>query len=621
MALNISEGQFVTNPVDPSAAIQRAQQTLWQRNMQNQRLNLMKEARQNQVSNEVYNETDPSKYYTGSVYDPVITQNLQQAKQMGMDLASKGAGVAEIQQAIGPLMDKIKTYSMTAKAVNQQIDATIKRMQDNKMDVGYKLGDAAMGAKQSALMKRDADGNLVPKDPSEINLSTNFLQDEIGNHPDEYTTNEALQTFAQHSGKSTRQNEVLVTQPNGNSVKKSVKVIGANWEVPEADAQGNIQMVPAYDHATNAGQVLHHTIVGADGKETDEPIRLFDEAHFDQMMRSQPAVADYIRGQVMQHIGEYKDANGKPVTMSSPVAKLIARGIAYKELASAGNSTVETMNENKVSPAMVNVHVYGDKEQQAYDSAMGRAEAKSDAQQQGLAPGKTNAVQAIAQVFNNNPNYMDGAIVKVGDQNVIDITSKMPKGELQYTNQFGKKQPFQGVYYDPAKREIIVKKMGGYEHYPEAQAGQLAAQIAEANGVPISTVKSTLASSGWNNGKFGSPGELPDVAGRANAQFAAAHQEKVQSGLTKLDAASDDASGTAALKGIDVPGGKIDAVSIRGGFKTMLGADKYAVDVKNSAGKISTLTFKDRAALAAFLHQGAPQPSKTTEELGHQYGF
>jgi len=604
MALNISEGQFVTNPVDPSQAIQHVQQTLWQRNMQNQRLELMKEMRRNQVTNELDSETDPTHYYTGSVYDPVITKNLQQAKQIGIDVAMKGGDVATVQQAIGPLMDRIKNYSLTAKAVNAQIDKQVQLMRDNKLDVGYRLGDAVMGARQSALMKQDQDGNWVPKDPSEVNLSQNFLASEISAHPDQYTTNEALQNYAQHSGKSTRQNEVLVTHPNGNSVKKSVEVIGANWEQPEADANGNIQMVPMYDHATNNGEVLHHTVTGPDGKQTEEPIRLFDETNFDRMMQN-PGIADYIKGQTMQHIGEYKDANGKPVTLGSPVAKLIARGIAYKELASAGNSTVKSIQENKVSPAQVSVNLYGNKGQQAYDSAMGRYEAKSDAGDQGLTPEKTNAIQALSRVWNNDPNYMDGPLTKVGEQNVIDITSRMPKGGLQYTNQFGKKEPYQGVYYDPAKREVIVKKAGGYEHYTEAQAGQLAASIAGPNGVPLNSVKGTLSNAGWSGGKFSNPVEAPDIEGKAKE----AQKTIIQAGIDRtIKSITENGGSSSGLKDASVADGKVVKVSKNTGW---FNNTKYDVTVQVPDGTIKTIPIKNDDDLKQYILGGQDIQSKS----------
>lgn len=607
MSLNISEGQFVIPQSNVGHELMALSQTMYQRNMANQRLDLAREQKRQEAGNFIEKATDPEHFGTGTVYDPVINQTLNGIRQQAVDLAQKGADIPTIMQQIGPGMNKVNQYYTAAKTVNKQIDDQVKAMHENKMDLGYKLADAKAGALKSALMQQDKDGNWVLQDPANINLSKNYLSQEITDHPELYTTNEALEDYAKNSPKSTRMDAVTNVDKNLRTNKTSVKVTGANWETPEQDADGKIQMVPKYDHATDGGQVLTHTV---DGKE--EPIRLMDEGAFDQMMANKPGAADFIKGQVRIHAGEYKDANGKPLDMSSPQAKLIARGIAYKELANAGNSTVSTIEQaGKPTGAEINLHYYGNDEDRSYNREIGKGYADWQLQQEGKkvpkGAEKENTIQSLIKVYNNDPSYMDGPTAKVDGVPVVDITGKLPKAEIRWGH--GEKDAYSHAYWDPAGRQLIMQKKDNvtYEKIPEGQAGQFFGRIAEANGVPIAAIKPALQSGGWTGGRFTSAGAAPDVAGRANSEASAARSAKVSKGLEKLD--TDETNGPTELKGVDVPGGKIDKIDIRGNFRTTFGADKYSMDIKGADGKITTQTFKDKSALHQFLSSKAEAPA------------
>ena len=598
MALNVSEDQFVLPQSSVPDALAHLSQTMWQHNIQSQRLDLAKEQKREQAGTFIERNLDPSHFGTGTVYDPVITSSLNAARQQAVTLAQQGADIPTIMQAIGPSMNKINSYYSAAKTVSKQVDDTIKAMRDNKMDEGYKMADVRSGALKSAFMTKDKDGNDVLADPDNVNLSTNYVQKAITDNPGAYTTDEALTNFAKQSPKSTRQQSITTMDSKGNSTKKNVEVTAANWEVPEDDGKGNISLVPAYDHATDNGQLITHK--GPDGQ--DQPIRLFDEGQFDRMMKSKPGLADYVKGQVQQHLQDYKDANGKEIDINSPQAKLVGRAIAYQELQGNGNSTVRQVQENKVAPQQITLNLEGTQQQQAYNKEMGVEQAKNDASAQGIAPQKENTVSALGKVFNNDPAYMNGPLTKKGGIPVVDITSKLPKAQLLFGH--GEKDAYSGVYYDPAGRQLILdKKDGTTEKVPEAQIGQFFGRVAEANGVPVGAIKPLMNAAGWSNGKFGSPGAAPDIATRANQEAAAAHQTKAKGGLDVIDTDADAAS--KHLRGLDVPGGKVAAVNVRKAWQTTFGADKYSVDVKGADGKVTTQTFKDKNALQGFLNKGA----------------
>jgi hypothetical protein len=598
MALNVSAGQFVLPGSTAPDALMHLQQTMYQRNLANQRLELAKEAKREQAGTFIQNQLNPEHFGTGTVYDPVINQNLNAIRQQAFELAQKGADIPTIMQTIGPAMNKVNQYYSAAKTITKNVDDYLKAMHENKMDVGYKMGDLRQAALRSAFLGKDDNGNDKLNDPASINLSTNYVHKAIQDNPSAYTTDEALLDYAKNSAKSTRLNNITTHDQLGNTTKKSIEATGANWEIPEADAKGNIVMVPDYDHATDNGQVLSHS--GPDGQQ--QPIRLFNEQRFDQMMQSRPAIADYIRGQVQQHLSEYKGPDGKPIDIGSPTAKLLARALAYQYLAANGTSTVKSVQDlNKPSSAEVQIHVFGNKEQQSYDRTMGSLEAKQDAGALGIGPQKTNPVQALIKVFNNDPSYLDGPATVIGGKSVVDITNRLPKAELRWGH--GEKDAYAGAYYDPSGRTLMLKKKDGtIESIPEKQAGQFLARIAEANGVPLSAVKPALTAGGFSLGSFKNAAAAPDISGKVAEAARQARQQKTQKGLDLLD--TDEDAGSKKLSGLEVPGGTIDKISVRGGFRTTFGASKYAVDVKGTDGQMDTKYFKDKDALKQFLNSG-----------------
>jgi hypothetical protein len=626
MALNISEGQFVLPQSTVPDALAHLSQTLWQHNITQQRLDLAKEQKREQAGNFIEKSMDPAHFGTGTVYDPVITSSLNAARQQAVTLAQQGADIPTIMQAIGPSMNKINSYYNAAKTVSGQVDKTIKDMHDNKLDEGYNMADVRTGALKSAFITKDKDGNDTLVDPDNINLSKNYVQEAIKNDPGSYTNNEALLNYAKQSAKSTRETELTThDQKTGNTTKKALTVTAANWEVPESDGKGGVGLVPKYDLATDNGEPINHT--ASDG--TEQPARLFNEQAFDQMMAAKPGIADYVKGETMKYIkaSGAKDSSGNPIDINSPQAKLIARGIAYKDLEANGNSVVKSIQDvQKPSPQQITLNLNGNQQTQAYNKETGTLMAKNDAGVAGIGPlPKENTVQAITKVFNNDPNYMDGPTKTIGGIPAVDITSKLPKAELKFGH--GAKDTYKSVNYDPAGRQLLLEKPDGtIQKVPEGQAMQFAGGIAEANGVPLGAVKGAFKTAGYNNGTFGSAGTAPDIAGRATATAQAAHQLAVTKGTALLDqgdtgeAAANKSIAHGGLKGLTVPGGTVEAVNVRGGFRTIFGADKYSIDVKGSDGKVNTLTFKDKAGLNTFLNQNST-PKKSTDELGKQYGF
>src|SRR6185295_7878145 len=183
-------------------------------------------------------------------------------------------------------------------------------------------------------------------------------------------------------------------------------------------------------------------------------------------------VGDWLRGQVKQHLQEYKDATGKEIDLGSPQAHQVARAIMYDELKRRRTGGVQYMDDvNKPSTAEVKQYWKGSIYDQAKARTMGRLDAYNEL---GLpVPGseKTdkplNSVETIHQFFNNNDEYLKGNIENINGHDVIDVTPQF-KTSLKYGH--GQAETYKNVYFDPDRRVLMTENADGkVEEHKESQ--------------------------------------------------------------------------------------------------------------------------------------------------------
>jgi hypothetical protein len=597
MPLNASDFVLPGYGGNPADAMNVLSQRLWMHNMQTQRLQLAQEQKREEAGNFLRQYLNPKEYLSGGLMDPVVNAQLQRTMQHGAQMASQGADIPTILQGIAPDVQDLSNYSNKAQIIKQQLDNGVKQMKEAGIKgVDY---EAAYNRAQR-LAFHDVDpksGAETIKDPSNVDVGTDYLHKAIQDYPEETTNGAGVEAYAKTLPSQKMVRDIKQADAYGNTVANRVSTTAPQGYVPDVDpATGRtIGMVPPHDVATEQGQPLMHTFVGGDGKMTQAPVRMLDENFFDNMLKTDPYMAHYYMGQVKQHWPEYEGS--QPYDPSSPEAKRVARAYAYDDLKRHTPTAIEQVESNKPSAAEVQLHVFGDKYQQSYDRTLGRVDAEAD---EGKIPGKANTVDSMIQIAKNNPDFLHGTPAEVDGRAVLDVSSQLPKAQLKFGP--GKLDAYSNVYYDPKDRTFILKnnrnpKNPVTETVTPQQLPDLLHRIAQPNAVPggSPTASASLKKYGYkSDGSFPDVGEAPDLAGSLAAEKAST----VAQGLDAWQKGGENNSKLPpTLKGINTPDGQLTSINTK-----WFGA-KYQVNLTGPQGKEVSKRFPTREAMESYLNQ------------------
>ncbi len=294
--------------------------------------------------------TNPKDHLSGTPTDPVIVKGLNDALQYGEKLIAQNKDLT-IDQLLGqlsPIVGKISQYAQAAKVVNTSVNERLKEIPEGQ---GYNKMKLAEAAKKQAFFNLDG----TPKDPSEVSSDIDYVSEAVKNNPDQVTDNKGIDEWLKNQSRLGNSTDVIHYNAKGGRERKKVKTTAYNWAVPETDASGvnNGKFVPEYDIAHDGGQTITHDFVDKDGKKINAPVRMVTDRLFNSIMMNSPGTGDFVRGQVMKAIksGEYKDANGEPITIDSPQANALGKVILYDELKTRGLGGMEDIVDTK--PAQI----------------------------------------------------------------------------------------------------------------------------------------------------------------------------------------------------------------------------------------------------------------------------
>lgn len=587
---------------DPAAGLANLSNKLYTRNMAQQRLELAKEGKREQAGNFLRQYLEPKDYLTGTAYDPVISSSLQAALKKGSELAEQGADAPQLLMALGPMMQQVNDYSAKAKAVNKQADDAIKNMRESGY-TGYDYARLKQEALRAAFHKRDpkTGQDLGLNDINDVDPSQNWIMKTLQDRPDLVTTSEGVDAFAKNYPQMKESTDAITYTPTGAKTRNKVNMVGQGYLTPDVDDQGAVtELVPRYEHATDGGNQIIHDFTDASGKPVKAPVRLLDEGLFNEAV-GHKGVGDWLRGQVMQHLREYKDATGKEIDMGSPQAHQVGRAIMYDELKRRKTGGIQFVDElNKPSAAMVQANVFGDKRQQAYDREQGRIQARLDL---GLpATGSSastdkplNTIETIHQLFNNNKNYLTGDFVEKNGHNVIRVTPNFKGGIVKFGR--GQVGTYSDEYYDPKRRVLMLEDADG-KIIEQGETGlkDFAKKIAAANGVNPDVVDPSFQNAKYDDktNKYKSPQSMDKI----NDRYFAYKDEQQQKAINNF---AENGNG-GDLKGKEFPWGKVTEAG-----KPWFGG-KYYVEWKDIDGKEHSDKFKTKKDLLDFMNEGRGTP-------------
>lgn len=487
------------------AGLYKMADNLEERNLKQQALSAQQAGKRGAAGTFLQNYLDPKDYLSGTAFDPMILQGLQEAMQKGSQLAIAGADSPTLMMALGPMVNRLTKYSSNAKNINKQIDETIANMKADKQE-GYDWAALQKTAREMAFYKPGLLGQME-LDPDKADPSVNWVAKALEESPEKVTTAEAFDLYAKNAQMTKNLVDVTDADRFNNTFRSKVQTVAQNYLRPEIDKKtGKISgFVPHYQNALEGDQDMLHTFMDESGNPVKTPIRLLDKGIFESL---RPGQINYLRGKVKASLQEHEKRTGEKISMDSPKAKLLARAFAYDELnmPTRKATNIEFVQKENQSPQQTTLNVHMTPEYLASERAIAaqRKQGRMD-----VTGGDLNAVQSIGAIFNGEADYISGDLINKHNKKVIDVTSRMPGGGLKTGR--GEDFDYKGIYFDPFNRTLILEKetkdkIGQKiitpETITESQIGPFLAKIAEANGVNYTQVRKLLDEMGYSAGKF-----------------------------------------------------------------------------------------------------------------------
>lgn len=498
MPLNLQG--FVSEP-NQWAGLYQAANALEKRQLKADQLALQQQSKRNAAGSFLNQYLDPKDYLTGTQFDPMILQGLQEAMQQGSKLAASGADSPMLMMALGPMVNKLTKYSTNAKNINKQVDDQIGKLKESGY-TGYDYSKLREHALKTAFYKQDPNGKLQ-LDPDKADPSVDWVSKTIEESPELVTSVRGWEDFANKAKMKTEADMVQDFDRFGTMDKQKVNLKFQEYMVPERKGGKVVGFVPKYEMANDGGQPLMHVFTDSSGKQVKDQVRVLDQSIYEGL--SDDLKAD-LRGKVKLQLKEYETATGEKIAPNSPRAKLVERALAYDELnrpqRNYGAIDYATI-ENKPSPQMVNLNIRGT--DQFMQTEQKIAEMKADVRD-AHKPLKSNPIETIGEIANGNPEYLGGVKGPYG----VEVTEVFPSGGLKAGR--GQNFSYRKIYFDPAKRQFTVekenkqdflgRKVTTVETIPENEVGKFIYRIGEANGIGYSKIKELLKKIGYEGGRF-----------------------------------------------------------------------------------------------------------------------
>jgi len=287
--------------------------------------------------------TNPKDFLSGSPTDVETTKGLHGALIYGTQLAAqKGMTHDQLLSVLAPIVGEISQRAITAKNISANIKNSLSDIPET---AGYDKMKLEMLARKNAFFNLDGTRKAL----DEINPNVDYVTETIKTNPTDVTTNKGIDEWLKGQQRVVNSNKVKHYNERGGYDLKNVKTNAYDWAVPDTDIKGvnNRKFVPVYDEATDNGQPLLHDFPDGKGGFVTAPVRMIKDNLFKTIMANSPGTADWVRGQVMQHIKDYKDADGNPIDINSTQASNIAKAILYDELKTRGLGGMEDVVETK----------------------------------------------------------------------------------------------------------------------------------------------------------------------------------------------------------------------------------------------------------------------------------
>jgi len=352
----IFQGIGVGNPIsfaEMNAAQANRQRLELQREENKQRNFERGEARKAATAQYLSNALEKKDFLSGSPYDPMIIQGLDNAMKQGMALAQKGADTPSIMMAIGPLVGKLNEYQAKAKLIESNAKSSVDKLGQFP---GFNKDGLLDTTKKIAYF--NPDGSL--KDISEVDPNVDYTSAALKAHPELTTTSAWLDELVNKTPMA-KSGQVIKTEHMGRTKDYEYNIEKPYWMDVAKDENGKVLTDPKTG-APLGLDVKSHILRDKEGKpmvdtETNQPFRVIEDAEFRGMMSRNPAAAYNLDAQVRKH---FMDAGAKDSpSIGSPEWENMAKHILYQELKMRDRSDFKKKDIQTNAPIVDRIEVTG----------------------------------------------------------------------------------------------------------------------------------------------------------------------------------------------------------------------------------------------------------------------
>lgn len=382
---------------DNSGQSNQLMQTLYMRNMQQQRLAGLQQQRelirQQNLSKFVGENFKDSNYATGTAADPVINQMTSDARGKFAKLVHDNPNMdeGELEMQMQQDLGKISQYSSTIKAGRAQIDAGAQHYQQQP---GIDADALKQGALSNLLYTTDQDGKKTLKPLNQIDLTQDYLHNTLNANPELFVQGDTPYTKSIEDYKPKKGGDTSITDQAGVTTENKYTDQLYPWQSLSKDQKGNVTGVQTNSlPATLAdGTVLNDP-------KTGKPLPVVDDETYNAHASKPGVKAALIRDVQAAVVKDgFNPADFLPGTEGYNV---LAKNVLYNKLNAQTPS--EFTHERKKTDA-----TFIDKMQAGFTDALGRTLSKADERREADLLGSRNGKIRLAANF--DPSVVNAGV-------------------------------------------------------------------------------------------------------------------------------------------------------------------------------------------------------------------
>lgn len=450
-------------------------------------------SRQQQGSEFLSKQLDDKNYLSGTDEDDNLHDQLLAIHDKAFNMFTNGAKMSDVQAAIGPGIKQVQQYQQKAKFIKGEIEGSVNRL---KRDAGYDTDALYKAAMKKAFYDTSPDGTPKLKDIDKIDPTHDYVNEAVGSDPS-LTNFGGIRAYAKAAPHSTYDTTVTsVPSPGHSQTNKFTATAPSYMEIERNDETGQPntetgKLVPKYDVITG---------------DNNKPIgRALNNQEYFRLVKEVPSALPAIKHETEQH---FKQLGQEDINWNDPKVQLYMRSVAYDELNAVNSSILKKQDIEKQSAESAKLDNSAQEIKLAGSKAAAEERGRLGVKKEfGLLdddtpPAKVKPIESLAGILSGKTDLSDAETVDVKGRKLVNVLPFITGAKLKAGA--GEKQEFKGVYFDKASKQLMVQKEGEKEPKVISNPMHFLAQIAEANGTPVTQVKAILT-------KFGiKPGEVKE---------------------------------------------------------------------------------------------------------------